>query len=91
LPALQREDEAKQRLDAYIQQNQSWAAYLIAEIYASRGDMDAVFTWLERAYQQRDAQLAEVLKDPLFASLHSDPRWLELLDKMGLRPFADEP
>ena len=84
LPALQRDDEAVQRLDIYIRDNQSWAAYLIAEIYAWRGEVDPSFTWLERAWQQRDAQLAEMLKDPLLARLHDDPRWLELIDKMGL-------
>jgi len=84
LPALQRDDEALQRLDIYIRDNQSWAAYLIAEVYAWRGEVDKSFTWLERAWQQRDSQLSEMLKDPLLARLHDDPRWLELIDKMGL-------
>jgi len=84
LPALQRDDEAVQRLDIYIRDNQSWAAYLVAEIYAWRGEVDQSFTWLERAWQQRDAQMSEMLKDPLLVRLHDDPRWLELVDKMGL-------
>ena len=84
LPALQRDDEAVQRLDAYIRENQSWAAYLIAEIYAWRGEVDQSFTWLERGYKQRDPGMSEMLKDPLLARLHDDPRWLELVDKMGL-------
>ena len=84
LPALQRDEEAVQRLDIYIHDNQSWAAYLIAEIYAWRGEVDKSFTWLDRAYNQRDAGMSEILKDPLLARLHDDPRWLELVDKMSL-------
>jgi tetratricopeptide (TPR) repeat protein len=84
LPALQRRDEAAQHLDAYIHQKQSWAAYLIAQVYAWHGDVDAAFAWLERAYQQRDAAVAELAGDPLLAGLHDDPRWPQLLDKMGL-------
>jgi adenylate cyclase len=83
LPALQRDNEAVQRLDVYIRQNQSWATYLIAEIYAWRGDVDNAFVWLDNAYQQRDSQLAELLRDPLLASLHDDPRWKKLLDSMN--------
>jgi adenylate cyclase len=84
LTALQRMDEAAQRLDAYILSNQSWAAYLIASVYAWQGDVDAAFVWLERAYQQHDAVIAELVGDPLLVGLHNDPRWLELLDKLGL-------
>jgi TolB-like protein/Tfp pilus assembly protein PilF len=84
LPALQRDDEAVQRLDAYTRENQSWAAFGIAEIYAWRGEVDTAFTWLERAYQQRDPGMSELLGDPLLARVRDDPRWLELIDKMGL-------
>lgn len=68
------DDEAAQRRDAYIQRNQSWAAYLIADIYAWHRDVDAAFTWLERAYQQHDAGMSELVADPLLVGLHDDPR-----------------
>ena len=84
LPALGREEEAQQRLDIFIQENQSWAAYPIATIYAWHGDSETAFSWLERAYQQRDSLMATIVFDPLLSSLHGDPRWAELLDRMGL-------
>ena len=83
LPALDRGDEASQRLEAFIEENQSWAAYPIAQIYAMRGQTDNAFLWLDRAYVQHDGYLADMLNDQLLISLHDDPRWPEFLDKMG--------
>jgi TolB-like protein/Flp pilus assembly protein TadD len=84
LPVLGRDTEALERLDAFIGQNQSWASYPIAGIYAMRGDVDTAFTWLDHAYQRRDLLMIDMLNDPLLVSLHDDPRWVELLDKMNL-------
>jgi len=60
------------------------AAFQIAMVHSSRGEIDAAFEWLERAYAQRDAGLAWVKLERLFRPLHSDPRWGALLAKMGL-------
>jgi len=84
LHALDRETEALRRLDIFIEENQSWGAYPIAGIYAMRGDADAAFSWLERAYEQHDGFMADIKNDQLLTSLHDDPRWFEILDKMGL-------
>jgi TolB-like protein/Tfp pilus assembly protein PilF len=59
-------------------------AYQIAEVYASRGEIDHAFDWLEQAYNLRDTGLSGMPTNPLFAKLHDDPRWVPLLDKMGL-------
>jgi tetratricopeptide (TPR) repeat protein len=84
LPSLDRDAEALQRLEAFITQNQSWAAYQIAGIYGLRGDVDTAFAWLDQAYQQRNSFMVDILNDPYFESLHDDPRWDEILDKMNL-------
>jgi len=84
LPAMGRDTEALERLDAFIEKNQSWASYPIAGIYAMRGDIDTAFTWLDQAYQRRDLLMIDMVNDPLLEILHDDPRWSELLDKMGL-------
>jgi TolB-like protein/Tfp pilus assembly protein PilF len=81
--SLGKEAEARQRLDQFIAKNQSWGAFPIATIYAWNKDADTAFEWLNRAYEQRDGLMSNVLKEPLFSSLHDDPRWLELIDKMG--------
>lgn len=84
LPALGREAEAEQRLAVFIEQNQSWAAFLIAGIYSWGGDKDTAFHWLEQAYQQHSGLLSTVLLEPLLKPLHDDPRWGDLLDRMNL-------
>lgn len=81
----QRQVEADARLTGLIESNQLDMAYQIAQLYAFRGEIDAAFEWLERAYRQRDGGLAYFLKlDPHLATLHDDPRWPKFLEKMGL-------
>ena len=53
-------------------------------MYATRGDVDLAFEWLERAYDQRDPGVTETKRDPQFRSLHADPRWERFLRKMKL-------
>jgi TolB-like protein/Tfp pilus assembly protein PilF len=84
LPDLGREREARQRLAEFIEENQSWTAYLMATIYAWHGDPDEAFEWLDRAYEQRDGLMVSMLKEPLFVGLHDDPRWALLLERMNL-------
>ena len=60
------------------------SAYQIAEAYAFRGESGKSFEWLERAYKQRDAGLADIKTDPLFKNLRHDPRYTEFLKKMRL-------
>ncbi len=60
------------------------AAYQIAEAYAFRGEADAAFQWLNRAFSQRDGGLTEIKGDPLLKGLESDPRYAEFLKKMRL-------
>ena len=82
--ALGKDEEARQRLDQFIEKNQSWGAFPIATIYAWNQDADTAFKWLDRAYAQHDGLMSNVLMEPLFTKLHDDPRWLALIDKMGL-------
>jgi TolB-like protein len=84
LYALQRNEEADLQLATFIEQNQNDSAYQIAEVYGARGDTDKVFEWLEIAYEQRDGGIPEMLHDPMLASFSNDPRWVELLKKIGL-------
>ena len=42
------------------------------------------FRWLETASQQRDAYLLNVLIDPLLAPLRNDPRFDDLVRRVGL-------
>jgi tetratricopeptide (TPR) repeat protein len=56
----------------------------IAEAYASRGEADRAFEWLDRAYASRDPRLVETKSDSLLCSLHHHSRWRPFLEKLGL-------
>jgi adenylate cyclase len=56
----------------------------IAQVYAWRGEVDLAFEWLERAYVARDPAMASSACNPLTLSLHGDPRWPALMQKMRL-------
>jgi serine/threonine protein kinase/TolB-like protein len=57
--------------------------YGIAELYADSGDKEHAFEWLSTAYQERDG-LNGLRTDFTFDSLRSDPRYAELVRKVGL-------
>jgi hypothetical protein len=58
--------------------------YLIAAAHAYRGEADAAFSWLDRVYKQRRGFLQDIKADPLFRTLHGDPRFDALLRKAKL-------
>ena len=60
------------------------SAYKIAELYADLGDKEQAFRWLNTAYQERDGKVESLKVDFLLDPLRSDPRFAELVRKMGL-------
>jgi TolB-like protein/DNA-binding winged helix-turn-helix (wHTH) protein/Tfp pilus assembly protein PilF len=56
----------------------------LATVYVALGRNDEAFAWLEKAYQVRSRDLLYLRDDPRFASLHSDPRFADLLRRVGL-------
>jgi hypothetical protein len=58
----------------------------IALIYASLGEKDQAFAWLDRAYEARSAfMISGILASPDYDPLRSDPRFDTLLRKIGLK------
>ncbi len=55
----------------------------IAVIYTGLGRNEDALQWLSRAYAQDDPWLANLKIDPRLNPLHSDPRFQELLRKIG--------
>lgn len=82
--ALDNKELADSALTQFIADYQFDSAFQIAGVYAFRGEFDSSFTWLERAYKQRDSGLPLLKVDPLIRRLSKDPRYLEFLQKMQL-------
>jgi TolB-like protein len=61
-----------------------YSAYFIASMYADLGDKDQAFRWLNTACQERDSSLEGLKTDFLLDPLRSDPRFAELVRKVGL-------
>jgi serine/threonine-protein kinase len=61
-------------------------AYQVGAAYAWRGEPDAAFSWLDRAYAQQDGGLVLAKTDRLLVGLRSDPRYPALLRKVGMAP-----
>jgi tetratricopeptide (TPR) repeat protein len=80
---LGKKAESDEELKELIEKGAEDGAFQIAEVLAVRGESDAAFEWLERAYAQRDGGLAETKSSPRLRSLHGDARWNGFLRKMG--------
>jgi hypothetical protein len=57
----------------------------LASSYALAGEKDKAFQWLDKAYAERDGEDITLLNcDPVFKNLHGDPRFADLLRRLGL-------
>jgi tetratricopeptide (TPR) repeat protein len=72
------ETQKAQRTKGYM------PAYLIAGLYADLGDKDEAIRWLNTAYEERGLGLIGLKTDFVLDPLRSDPRFAELVRKVGL-------
>jgi len=56
----------------------------IAIIYVALGDKDQAFVWLEKANEVRDLNVVRLKWDPRYASLRKDPRFNDLVRRIGI-------
>ncbi|HEX2722525.1 MAG TPA: protein kinase [Gemmatimonadaceae bacterium] len=87
LAALDRAEEAEEimaRLEAESRQQYVRSEYL-AMGHAALGNFDRAFESLERAYQARSAGLIYLHLDPGYEPLRLDPRYAELVARVGVR------
>jgi adenylate cyclase len=82
--ALGRKAEADQVLAGFEKKFAEQDAYQIAKVHAFRGEIDQAFTWLDRAYRQRESGLPFFGTEPLLKNLRSDPRFTVFMRKMKL-------
>ncbi len=80
--------EARRILNSLQQLSQQKyvSPYNLAIVSAGLGELEPSLGWLERAYQQRDGWLAGHVKvDPRFDTIRRDPRFHDLLRRIGLQ------
>jgi hypothetical protein len=70
---------------------QAFVPGMLAHFYTILGETDRAFYWLQQAFEHRemigiDGGLYCMKTDPLFDPLRSDPRFSDLLRRMGLPP-----
>jgi serine/threonine protein kinase len=61
-----------------------YSAYGIVELYAGLGEKEEVFRWLNAAFEERDYQMEGLRTDFRLDFVRSDPRFAELVRKVGL-------
>jgi DNA-binding winged helix-turn-helix (wHTH) protein/TolB-like protein/Flp pilus assembly protein TadD len=55
--------------------------YAMALVHAGLGQREAVFKWLDRAYDKRDVNLTFLAQDPKWDTFRTDPRFRELIER----------
>jgi TolB-like protein/Tfp pilus assembly protein PilF len=83
-----RKDEAQKMLNDLMRkssENNYVSPYSVAVIYAGLGNKEKTFEWLERAYSERSYYLPVYLTtDARLDGFHSDPRFKDLVRRIGL-------
>jgi TolB-like protein/Tfp pilus assembly protein PilF len=79
-------DAAKKIINKLIAQSKQRyiSPYWIAMIYACLGEKDQAFKWLNKAFEERSSGLVWLKVEPKLDRLRSDPRFFELLRRIGL-------
>jgi hypothetical protein len=56
----------------------------MAIAYAGLGEKDQAFAWLEKGYEEHAFQMQWLTVEPRWDSLRSDPRFKDLVKRIGL-------
>ncbi len=85
--AAGRRPQALEHLREAMDAGRASGAYLspsyVAHVYTALGNQEQAMDWLERGYDESDFTLVNVYTDPRFEPLRSNPRYKELIGKMG--------
>jgi len=56
----------------------------IAAVYAALQESDVALQWLEKAFAERSPRMVELGVEPIFDPLRTDPRFVDLVRRVGL-------
>jgi TolB-like protein len=85
--ALGNSEKADEYLAKLIETAADSNPYAIAQVYGYRGDKDKTFEWLNNMLEKGDYFPTFMLGDRALYSVHSDSRWPDLLEELGLLQF----
>lgn len=69
----------------HVAQSRYVSSLYFAAVYMGLGEKSTALDWLDRAYQERNDRLVYLGVDPMADPLRSEPRFTELLRKIGIR------
>jgi hypothetical protein len=58
--------------------------FYVAAVYAGLDEKDQAFACLEKAYKQHEQGFVVMRREPMFDPLRADPRYQDLLRRLGL-------
>jgi tryptophanyl-tRNA synthetase len=67
-----------------LSQGKQVSSGAVALTYAALGDKDKAFFWLQKAYQENSSFMTSLKFWSAFDSLRSDPRFTDMLRRVGL-------
>jgi TolB-like protein/Flp pilus assembly protein TadD len=73
-----------------MRQTKYGSSYCMAEVFLGMGEVDRALDWLEKACDERATWMIFLNVNPVFDPLRAQPRFREILKRMGLQPNASE-
>lgn len=81
-----RQAEARKLLPLVVKDFGQISPFVVAVTYTLLGEKETAFAWLQKAADAQQADLVSLKVEPAFDSLRADPRFAELLRRVGLAP-----
>jgi len=74
----------RKELELALGRGKQARAHRLARLNAELGDKDQAFAWLEKSLRERDSLLVFLRTDPTLDPLRDDPRYQDLVGRIGL-------
>jgi serine/threonine-protein kinase len=78
--------DARKILDGLLKSPEPVSPFFIALVYTALGDRDNAFMWLNKSVADRSGSVRYLKIEPRLDPLRTDPRFDELLQRVGLKP-----
>jgi len=79
-----RKAEAARAIERLEREQGNVSAFYVANYYAYADDHASALQWLERAVEQKDTGLVDILGEPLLKNIEDEPRYKAVLRRMNL-------